>query len=164
MSDSVVRVRGVDKVFGAGADKTPALEHIDLEIPKGAFVSLIGPSGCGKSTLLRLIGDLTQPSAGTIEVNGKTAHRARLDRDDAFGAIGDRGLDRSRVEVERARIDVREDRRRLVLVLLPDDDFAQLFEELPVALLALPPNLGDEMAHEIRRHAVVVQQRVVDVD
>src|SRR5438046_7130205 len=81
MSDSVVRVRGVDKVFGAGADKTPALQHIDLEIPKGAFVSLIGPSGCGKSTLLRLIGDLTQPSAGTVEVNGKTAHRARLDRD-----------------------------------------------------------------------------------
>src|SRR3979490_2867610 len=81
MTHSGVRVRGVDKVFGAGADKTPALQKIDLEIPKGAFVSLIGPSGCGKSTLLRLIGDLTQPSAGTVEVNGKTAHRARLDRD-----------------------------------------------------------------------------------
>src|SRR5437879_2066847 len=81
MSDSVVRVRGVDKVFGTGTDKTPALQHIDLEIPKGAFVSLIGPSGCGKSTLLRLIGDLTQPSVGAIDVNGKTAHRARLDRD-----------------------------------------------------------------------------------
>src|SRR5437899_9108843 len=81
MTGSVVRIRGLDKVFGAGADRTPALQDIDLEIPKGAFVSLIGPSGCGKSTLLRLIGDLTQPSAGTIEVNGKTAHRARLDRD-----------------------------------------------------------------------------------
>ena len=81
MTEFVVRIRGVDKVFGAGSDKTPALQRIDLEIPKGAFVSLIGPSGCGKSTLLRLIGDLTQPSAGTIEVNGKTAHRARLDRD-----------------------------------------------------------------------------------
>src|SRR5947209_6174257 len=81
MTEWIVRVRGVDKVFGAGADKTPALQHIDLEIPRGAFVSLIGPSGCGKSTLLRLIGDLTQPSAGTVEVNGKTAHRARLDRD-----------------------------------------------------------------------------------
>ena len=74
MTLSVVRVRGVDKVFGAGADKTPALQKIDLEIPKGAFVSLIGPSGCGKSTLLRLIGDLTQPTAGMIEVNGKTVN------------------------------------------------------------------------------------------
>src|SRR2546428_5795682 len=72
MTESVVRVRGVDKVFGVGADKTPALQSIDLEIPKGAFVSLIGPSGCGKSTLLRLIGDLTQPSAGTIEVDRKS--------------------------------------------------------------------------------------------
>src|SRR5438552_16685482 len=81
MSDAVVRLRGVDKVFGTGADKTPALQKIDLEIPKGAFVSLIGPSGCGKSTLLRLIGDLTQPSTGIVEVTGKTAHRARLDRD-----------------------------------------------------------------------------------
>src|SRR5205809_7867959 len=81
MNNSVVRGGGVDEVFGTGADKPPALQHINHEIPKGAFVSLIGPSGCGKSTRLRLIGDLTQPSAGTVEVNGKTAHRARLDRD-----------------------------------------------------------------------------------
>jgi NitT/TauT family transport system ATP-binding protein len=44
-------------------------------------VSLIGPSGCGKSTLLRIIGDLTSPTAGVIEVNGKPASRARQDRD-----------------------------------------------------------------------------------
>src|SRR5438270_5560263 len=81
MTPAVVGMRAVEKVFGAGADRTQALAGIDLEIPKGAFVSLIGPSGCGKSTLLRLIGDLTQPSTGTVEVNGKTAHRARLDRD-----------------------------------------------------------------------------------
>src|SRR2546427_2661528 len=81
MTDSVVRVRGVDKVFGVGADKTPALQSIDLEIPKGAFLSLIGPSGCGKSTLLRLIGDLLQPSAGTIQVNGKAPRQARLSRE-----------------------------------------------------------------------------------
>src|SRR5438128_3793218 len=81
MNDPVVRITGMSKVFGAGASATRALEGIDLEIPKGAFVSLIGPSGCGKSTLLRLVGDLTQPTAGTIEVNGKTPNRARRDRD-----------------------------------------------------------------------------------
>ena len=44
-------------------------------------MSLIGPSGCGKSTLLRVIGDLVQPTRGTVEVNGKTAEQARRDRD-----------------------------------------------------------------------------------
>ncbi|HET7082894.1 MAG TPA: ABC transporter ATP-binding protein [Candidatus Limnocylindria bacterium] len=58
-----------------------AVSGIDLELRRGEFVSLIGPSGCGKSTLLRLIGDLTQPSAGSVTVNGKRAHQARLDRD-----------------------------------------------------------------------------------
>jgi NitT/TauT family transport system ATP-binding protein len=78
---AVVAIRGVHKVFGAATDRTVALEGIDLTIEKGAFVSLIGPSGCGKSTLLRLIGDLTSPTAGTVEVNGKTAVQARIDHD-----------------------------------------------------------------------------------
>jgi len=81
VSDAVVSLRGATKVFGSGTDRTPALDPIDLDIDKGAFVSLIGPSGCGKSTMLRLIGDLTPPSAGTITVNGKSAHQARLDGD-----------------------------------------------------------------------------------
>jgi NitT/TauT family transport system ATP-binding protein len=58
-----------------------ALQDIDLEIRPGEFISLIGPSGCGKSTLLRIIGDLVQPTAGRVLVNGKSAHQARLDHD-----------------------------------------------------------------------------------
>jgi NitT/TauT family transport system ATP-binding protein len=78
----VVRVGGVDKVFaGHGEARTTALEGIDLSIAPGEFVSLIGPSGCGKSTLLRVIGDLVQPTRGTVEVNGKPAGQARRDRD-----------------------------------------------------------------------------------
>ncbi|HET9850980.1 MAG TPA: ABC transporter ATP-binding protein [Candidatus Limnocylindrales bacterium] len=77
----VVRVAGVGKTFGTEAGGVRALDGIDLTIGEGEFVSLIGPSGCGKSTLLRLIGDLTAPSSGTIEINGKPARRARLDRD-----------------------------------------------------------------------------------
>ena len=72
---------GVNKAFGAGDGATVALADISLDIGQGEFVSLIGPSGCGKSTLLRLIGDLTEPTAGTVEVNGKPARQARLDRD-----------------------------------------------------------------------------------
>jgi NitT/TauT family transport system ATP-binding protein len=78
---SVVRLAAVGKTFGDGAAAVTALDGIDLAIGSGEFVSLIGPSGCGKSTLLRLIGDLTTPTHGTVEVNGKAARRARLDRD-----------------------------------------------------------------------------------
>ena len=81
-SEPVVRIAAVDKTFARGdAALTKALEGIDLDIRRGEFVSLIGPSGCGKSTLLRIVGDLTSPTAGTVTVNGKTAERARRDRD-----------------------------------------------------------------------------------
>jgi NitT/TauT family transport system ATP-binding protein len=76
---SVVELKGVSKEFTRG--KTLAVEGIDLAIEPGEFVSLIGPSGCGKSTLLRIIGDLIQSTSGTVVVNGKPAHQARLDRD-----------------------------------------------------------------------------------
>jgi NitT/TauT family transport system ATP-binding protein len=74
---SVVRIEAVSKQFGA----TLALRDIDLSIAEGEFVSLIGPSGCGKSTLLRIIGDLVPPTQGNVIVNGKTARKARRDRD-----------------------------------------------------------------------------------
>ena len=77
-AESVVSIQGLTKSFRAGVT---ALQDIDLEIAPGEFVSLIGPSGCGKSTLLRIIGDLVQPTAGTVSVNGKPAHEARIDHD-----------------------------------------------------------------------------------
>jgi NitT/TauT family transport system ATP-binding protein len=77
--EPVVSISGVSKVFAKGA--VTALADIDLAISKGEFISLIGPSGCGKSTLLRIVGDIIEPSAGTITVNGKTARRARRDGD-----------------------------------------------------------------------------------
>ena len=80
--DAVVRIAALDKEFGTGhGTRTTALSGIELTIGRGEFVSLIGPSGCGKSTLLRLIGDLTTPTAGSVEVNGKPAHAARLGRE-----------------------------------------------------------------------------------
>jgi NitT/TauT family transport system ATP-binding protein len=75
---TAVSLKGVSKQFSAGVT---ALDGIDLDVEPGEFVSLIGPSGCGKSTLLRIMGDLIQPSAGTVVVNGKSARRARIDRD-----------------------------------------------------------------------------------
>ena len=76
-----VAISGASKVFESTAGRVDALRGITLDVAKGEFVSLIGSSGCGKSTLLRLIGDLLEPSFGTVHVNGKTAHQARLDRE-----------------------------------------------------------------------------------
>jgi NitT/TauT family transport system ATP-binding protein len=66
---------------GAGNQATLALTDVTLDIAPGEFISLIGPSGCGKTTLLRLIGDLMQPTAGTIRVQGKSPGEARRNRD-----------------------------------------------------------------------------------
>lgn len=79
---NAVEIVGCDMTFNAGTEhEVRALAGIDLSIAESEFVSLIGPSGCGKSTLLRLVGDLLRPSTGSIEVFGKPAAQARLDRD-----------------------------------------------------------------------------------
>ncbi|MFJ2756996.1 ABC transporter ATP-binding protein [Nocardioides sp. NPDC087217] len=76
-----VSLAGVTKRFPSKQGQVHALADIDLSVAPGEFVSLIGPSGCGKSTLMRLVADLETPSAGTVQVFGKTATRARKDQD-----------------------------------------------------------------------------------
>jgi NitT/TauT family transport system ATP-binding protein len=77
-----VRLQTVGMTFPLpGGGSTTAVEDIDLTVAPGEFVSLIGPSGCGKSTLLRIVADLIRPTSGLAQVNGKSAHQARLDRD-----------------------------------------------------------------------------------
>ena len=118
---SVVSMAGLSKSFRTG---TTALLDIDLEIRPGEFVSLIGPSGCGKSTLLRIVGDLIQPSSGTVLVNGKSAHRARLDHD--YGIVFQdavlydwRTVARERLAPARdARVEPRERRKERVREML----------------------------------------------
>jgi NitT/TauT family transport system ATP-binding protein len=75
----VVQIRDVTKTFAHG--NVTALQDIELDLHPREFVSLIGPSGCGKSTLLRIIGDLVQPTSGSVTVNGKSARQARNDHD-----------------------------------------------------------------------------------
>jgi putative ABC transport system ATP-binding protein len=70
MSDSMVQVRNVVKVYERGKQKVEVLHGLNLEIPKGDFVALMGPSGSGKTTLLNLIGGLDQPTSGEIVVGG----------------------------------------------------------------------------------------------
>jgi NitT/TauT family transport system ATP-binding protein len=78
----VIFAENLYKIFNPNDEnEVVALEDVNLVAQPGEFISLIGPSGCGKSTLLRLIADLITPTTGILEINGKSAHQARLDRD-----------------------------------------------------------------------------------
>src|SRR5438067_623219 len=78
---SAIRIDRCSMVYATRGERLLAISDVELDIAEGEFVSLIGPSGCGKSTLLRLIGDLLQPTSGTIVVHGKPAAEARRRRD-----------------------------------------------------------------------------------
>jgi NitT/TauT family transport system ATP-binding protein len=83
--DIAVRVRNVSHQFGEAGDAqhVRALTDTSLDITRGELLCLIGPSGCGKSTLLNVIGGLTTPSSGGVEVAGKPV-RGPLPRHIAF--------------------------------------------------------------------------------
>ena len=66
--DSAIRLVGVTKTFPGRA--TPAVDHLDLALPRGAITVLVGPSGCGKTTVLRMINRLIEPSSGQVFVDG----------------------------------------------------------------------------------------------
>ena len=59
-----VSIRNVTKRFGS----TVAVNDVSIEIPPGAFMTLLGPSGCGKTTLLRIIAGLENADSGRIQV------------------------------------------------------------------------------------------------
>jgi len=71
MSEPMVQVHNVTKVYERGKQKIEVLHGLTLDIPKGDFVALMGPSGSGKTTLLNLIGGLDKPTSGEITVGGR---------------------------------------------------------------------------------------------
>ena len=65
---SIVRLKGIGKVFHRGKESIQVLDHLDLDVPAGAFEALMGPSGSGKSTLLNIIAGLDRPTSGAAVV------------------------------------------------------------------------------------------------
>jgi NitT/TauT family transport system ATP-binding protein len=68
-----VRLDTVSKAYGDASNNVHALDRISLTVAAGQFVCILGASGCGKSTLLNLVAGLDRPSAGTVEVDGRTS-------------------------------------------------------------------------------------------
>ena len=62
-----VELDGVTKRFGSMV----AVDHIDLTVRPGEFLSLLGPSGCGKTTTLRMLAGFEQPDEGFIRINNE---------------------------------------------------------------------------------------------
>jgi putative ABC transport system ATP-binding protein len=101
VTDIVVQLEGVTKVFLTDEVETHALSGVNFEITRGQYVSIAGPSGCGKSTLLAILGLLDQPTDGSYYLNGVSvqdlsfAERSRIRNREigfifqAFNLIGD---------------------------------------------------------------------------
>src|SRR5215470_14052517 len=69
-TDSLVKVRGLDKKYQRGSEEIDVLQGLNLDVDAGDFVAFMGPSGSGKTTLLNLLGGLDVPSRGSITVAG----------------------------------------------------------------------------------------------
>jgi putative ABC transport system ATP-binding protein len=101
MSEALIQLQGVTKVFVTDEVETHALAGIHLDIKKGEYLAIAGPSGCGKSTLLAILGLLDSSSDGSYVLNGrsvdglKLSERARIRNREigfifqAFNLIGD---------------------------------------------------------------------------
>ena len=70
-----VRAVALTKVYDVGETQVRALDSVDLEVPRGQFLSIMGPSGSGKSTLLNLIGCIDNPTSGSLQVLGREVSR-----------------------------------------------------------------------------------------
>lgn len=67
----MIQLINVSKVVASGPEEITILQAVNLEVPRGQFVSVIGPSGSGKSTLLSLVAGLDAPTSGEIFLAGQ---------------------------------------------------------------------------------------------
>ncbi|MEP1600076.1 MAG: ABC transporter permease, partial [Hyphomonas sp.] len=71
MSDPLLHLQDISRVYGKSDAEVRALDGVDLTIREGEFVAIVGQSGSGKSTLMNLLGCLDRPTAGTYRIHGQ---------------------------------------------------------------------------------------------
>ena len=71
MSDSIITISGVNRIFSSASGEFQALKDINAEIPGGVLTILKGRSGSGKTTLLNIIGALDTPTSGSVFIQGQ---------------------------------------------------------------------------------------------
>jgi len=70
MSESIIKIDNLKRIFHVGSETVKALKGISFDIRAGEFVSIMGTSGSGKSTLLNVLGCLDQPTEGAYYLDG----------------------------------------------------------------------------------------------
>ena len=70
MSEPMLEIKNLSKVYGKGKDKKVAVDDISMTVHKGAFFGLLGPNGAGKSTTIHCITGIAQPTSGQILIDG----------------------------------------------------------------------------------------------
>ena len=64
MSNTIIRLEDIFKIYGSGETQVKALNNVNLAIEEGEYCSIMGPSGSGKSTAMNIIGCLDRPTSG----------------------------------------------------------------------------------------------------
>lgn len=67
----MIRVTDIHKRFG----ELEVLKGLSLEVARGELVSIVGASGAGKTTLLQIMGTLSRPDTGRVEIDGVETSR-----------------------------------------------------------------------------------------
>jgi len=88
MASPAILVRGLRKSYGL----KPAVDGVDLDVPRGSFFGFLGPNGAGKSTTIRMLTGLIPPDAGSIEILGFQMPRDELEIKRRIGLVPDESL------------------------------------------------------------------------
>ena len=70
----ILKTTDLSKYYSHNGTVTKAVDHVNISICKGEYVSIIGQSGAGKSTLLNLLGGLDKPDAGKVFIKGTSIY------------------------------------------------------------------------------------------